>query len=42
MAHLLSDILVVEATRGTRAVTHGQTDAAIADRGKWESLTGAR
>ena len=42
MAHLISDSLVVRATCGTLAVAHGQTDAAIAVRGKWESLTGAR
>ena len=42
MAHLISDSLVVGATRGTLAVAHGQTDAAIAVRGKWESPTGAR
>ena len=42
MAHFISDSLVVEATRGTLAVAHGQTDAAIAVRGRWESLTDAR
>ena len=42
MAHLSSDSLLVEATRGTCAVVHDQTDAAIAVRGRWESLTGAR
>ena len=42
MAHFNSDSLVVKATRGTYAAVHGQTDAAIAVRGKWESLTGAR
>ena len=42
MAHLISDSLVVGATRGTLAVAHSQTDATIAVRGKWESLTGAR
>ena len=42
MAHLVSDSLVVEATRGTCAVVHGQTDAAIAVCGSWESLTGVR
>ena len=41
MAHLISDSLVVEATRGTLAVAHGQTDASIVVRGKLESLTGA-
>ena len=42
MAHLISDSLIVEATRGTLTVAHGQTDAAITVRGKWESLTGVR
>ena len=40
--HSASNNIVVKATRGTYAVVHGQTDAAIAVRGKWESLTGAR
>ena len=42
MAHLISDSLVVKATRGTLAVGQGQTDADIDVRGKWESLTGAQ
>ena len=42
IAHLISDSLVVKATRGTCAVVHGQTDAAVAVPGSWESLTGAR
>ena len=42
MTHLISDSLVVEASRETIAVVHGQTDAAIAVCGNWESLTGAR
>ena len=42
MAHLIRDSLVVEATRGTCAGAHGQTDAAVAVRASRESLTGAR
>ena len=42
MAHLMSDSLLDEATRGMCAVVHGQTDAAVAVCGSWESLTGAR
>ena len=42
MAHLISDSLLVEATCGTCAMVHGQTDAAIAVRDRRESLTGAR
>ena len=41
-AHLISDSLAVEATRGRCAVVHGQTDAATAVCGSRESLTGAR
>ena len=42
MAPLISDSLVLEATRGTRTVVHGQTDAATAVRGSRESLTSTR
>ena len=42
MVPLISDSLVLEATRGTCAVVHGQTNAATADRDSRESLTGAR
>ena len=42
MAHLINDSLLVAATRGTCAVVHGQTNAAVAVYGNWESLTGAR
>ena len=41
MAHLISDSLLVEATCGTCTVVHGQTEAAVAVRYSWESLTGA-